>query len=314
MEATVNAIWTRLFRYISLRSAGRRAADQASDVSERFVTVPGGIRLFVRTYHGTGSQLPVFCLHGLTRNAADFDGVAPFIASHGRTVHAMDVRGRGRSDHDSDPSHYRPDIYATDVLRVLDELAVRKAVFIGTSMGGIITMLLAAQAPERIEAAVLNDVGPALEADGLARIGSYAGQVGPYASWQALTEVIKATQAVAFPRATEEFWRTFARRVARERPDGSVVLDYDPAIAEVFKQPTGAAPGVLDALFATLARKPILLLRGTLSDILSPKGVDAMRRLDPDLQVVEVPNVGHAPTLDEPAARDAIQAFLSRIA
>ncbi|MBU6299729.1 MAG: alpha/beta hydrolase [Alphaproteobacteria bacterium] len=291
----------------------RRRRTESSDSTERFVVVPGGIRLFVRTYPGNGPQLPVFCLHGLTRNSADFDGIAPFIAAQGRTVHAMDVRGRGRSDRDPDPSHYRPDIYATDVLRVLDALDVRKAVGIGTSMGGIITMLLAAQAPERIGAAVLNDVGPVLEADGLVRIGRYAGQIGPYASWQALTEAIKATQAVAFPHATEAFWRTFARRVARERPDGSVILDYDPAVAEVFKQPTGAAPGVLDVLFTVLARKPILVLRGALSDILAPRGVEAMRRLNPDLEVIEVPGVGHAPTLDEPAARNAIQKFLSRV-
>lgn len=284
-----------------------------SKSAERFTVTPDGLRLFVRAYAGGGSKTPVFCLHGLTRNSADFESVGPFVAQLGRNVFAMDVRGRGRSDRDPDPSRYRPDVYAQDVLQVLDALDVPKAVFIGTSMGGIITMVLAAMAPERVAAAVLNDIGPALEAGGLARIARYIGAAGPYDSWQALAEAVRMTQSAAYPGATEDFWRTFARRVARELPDGRVVLDYDPTIAEAFKQPSGVVPGVMLTLFAALAKKPVLVLRGALSDILAPKGVDAMRKLAPDIEVVEVPEVGHAPTLDEPIARDAIQEFLNRI-
>jgi pimeloyl-ACP methyl ester carboxylesterase len=284
-----------------------------SKSAERFTVTPDGLRLFVRAYAGGGSKTPVLCLHGLTRNSADFEGVGPFVAQLGRNVFAMDVRGRGRSDRDPDPSRYRPDVYAQDVLQILDDWDVPEAVFIGTSMGGIITMVLSAMAPERVAAAVLNDVGPTLEAGGLARIARYIGAVGPYDSWQALTEAVRTRQSAVYPRATEDFWRTFARRVARELPDGRVVLDYDPAIAEAFKQPSGVVPGVMLALFAALAKKPVLVLRGALSDILAPKGVDAMRKLAPDIELVEVPEVGHAPTLDEPIARDAIQEFLNRI-
>ena len=282
----------------------------AEDHVERFIATPDGLRLFLRDY-GAAPRMSagtVFCLHGLTRNSADFERVAPYVAKSGWRVLAMDVRGRGRSDRDPDPSRYHPDTYARDVLHVLDTLAISEAVFIGTSMGGLITAILAAAAPARIKAAILNDVGPVLNPAGLARIAGYVGNVGPYQSWEEFTAAIRAAQTVAFPDADQAFWRTFARRVGRERSDGRVIFDYDPAIAQAFVQPAGVPD--LPSLFAALANKPTLVLRGELSDILTPEGVNTMRQLNAQLIAVEVPRVGHAPSLDEPIAREAIQSFL----
>lgn len=283
--------------------------------TERFFQSADGLQLFARDYPAIGEErgVPVFCIHGLTRNSADFEGVAPAIAALGRRVLAIDVRGRGRSDHDPDPSRYRPDVYANDVLLVLDALAISRAIFVGTSMGGLIIMLLAVIAPERIEGAVLNDVGPVLNAVGLARIAGYVGKSGPYDSWDSIVDAIKVTQSVAFPDADEALWRTFARRVARELPNGNIAFDYDPAIAQSLAQTAGTEPPDLKPLFAALAPKPVLLLRGALSDILSLDGVEEMRKIKSDLEYAEVPNVGHAPTLEEPQALQALERFLSHV-
>jgi|SRR5579871_3294547 len=287
----------------------------AAQYVERFVVAPDRVRLFVRDYPALGGEKgsPVVCLHGLTRNSADFESLAPFIAQTGRRVLALDVRGRGRSDRDPDPTHYRPDVYARDALLTLDELSVRQAVFIGTSMGGLITMFVAAVAPNRIRAVVLNDVGPVLNPAGIARIAAYVGNVGPFANWQAFNETIRTLQAARYPGTGDEFWSTMAHRVGRELSDGRILFDYDPAIALGFSQPAGAAPPDLGALFSAMAAKPILVLRGALSDLLAPEGVAAMQKLSPGLKTVEVPDVGHAPTLDEAISRRAIAQFLAAI-
>jgi pimeloyl-ACP methyl ester carboxylesterase len=282
---------------------------------ERFVRVPDDLKIFVRDYPAQGEArgLPVLCLHGLTRNSADFDEVAPRMAALGRRVLAIDVRGRGQSDRDPMPARYVPPTYAGDVTHVLNELGVDRAVFVGTSMGGLITMIVAATAPGRVAAAVFNDVGPVVNTSGLQRIAQYVGKAPPQPSWAALIDLIKTAQSAAFPDADEAFWATFARRVGRELPDGRIAFDYDPAIAHIFEQPPAAAVPDLTPLFQALGAAPLLVVHGALSDILLPEGVAAMKALKPDLEVVDVPRVGHAPTLEEPAAWNAIAAFLHRV-
>ncbi|MBL8551086.1 MAG: alpha/beta hydrolase [Hyphomonadaceae bacterium] len=287
--------------------------------AERTVRTADGLSIRVRDYPAIepATGLPVFCLHGLTRNSKDFELVAPRIAALGRRTLAWDTRGRGASDRDADPARYNPMVYAQDLIAALDEMAVERAVFIGTSMGGLITMTLAALAPQRIAAAVLNDVGPVLDPAGLARIGGYVGATGKVATWEEAAERVRGVNAVAFPHADQDFWARFARRVFRQNPDGSIELDYDPAISLAFK-PTedGAAPAPPDMkpIFQALAAAgPVLVVRGAVSDLLAPEGVLAMRALDEDLESVEVPNVGHAPTLEEPAAWDAVLNFLARV-
>jgi pimeloyl-ACP methyl ester carboxylesterase len=282
---------------------------------EQFIPTADGLTLYARDYPAQEpvTGLPVLCLHGLTRNSKDFEVVAPRIAALGRRVIALDVRGRGRSDRDPQPARYMPPTYAQDVLQVLERLAIPRAVFLGTSMGGLITMIVAAAAQPRVAAVILNDVGPQLNPAAVARIAGYVGKVDPVADWEAAAETIRGINAPAFPDRDMDFWRAFARRTFRDLPDGRVALDYDPAIAFPFAQPSGAAPADIGPLFAQgLGPVPTLVVRGSLSDLLTPDGVAAMRALKPDLEVAEVPGVGHAPMLDEPEAWEAIIGFLAK--
>lgn len=284
-------------------------------IEERTISNADGLALFVRDYAPSAPEqgLPVLCLHGLTRNSADFEHAATRIAALGRRVIVPDMRGRGRSQYDPQSARYQPAIYARDTLAILDFLGIGQAVFLGTSMGGIITMLVAASAPQRIAAAILNDIGPVLDPRGLARIGGYVGREGDFASFEEVAAAVRATQGAAFPDADDAFWMAFARRVAKVLPDGRVGFAYDPAIADTFAKPSDAPPPDLSPYFAGLAEKPVLLLRGALSDLLSADGVAAMRQIKADLVSVEVARVGHAPTLDEDAAVIAIEDFLRSV-
>ena len=282
--------------------------------AEHRIATEDGPKVYARDYLSEGShKLPVLCLHGLTRNSADFEIVAPRIATLGRRVIAIDVRGRGKSDNDPDPGRYRPDVYVGDVVRVLDTLNVPRAVFLGTSMGGIMTMIAAAAAPTRLASAILNDIGPEVDPKGVARIASYVGKSGPFADWDDAIASVRATQGAAFPHGDDAFWRTIVQRVVRERDDGRIEYAYDPAISQAFRNAGDAPPPSLIPFFEALAKLPVLVVRGETSDILSRDGLDAMRRVKPDLVVAEVPGIGHAPTLEEPEAWDAIVAFLAMV-
>jgi len=285
--------------------------------AERRWTSPDGLSLFARDYApGPGpARPPVIAIHGLTRNSADFETVAPLLAQSGRRVLAVDVRGRGLSDRAPDPMTYAPDVYARDVLALMDQAAIDRAVFVGTSMGGLITMALMALKPKAVVAAILNDVGPEVAPEGLARIAAYAGQPVEIGSWSEAADYARRTNGAAFPDHGEADWAAFARRVFREQAGGEIVLDYDPDIAVPIRA-AGAKALVpnLWPVFRRLARKrPTLLVRGALSDLLSPAIAERMRKAAPDMAFVEVPGVGHAPMLDEPAARAAIFEFLAEL-
>jgi pimeloyl-ACP methyl ester carboxylesterase len=285
---------------------------------ERVIATVDGLALYARDYPPLAPEtgLPVICLHGLTRNSRDFETVAPRIAALGRRVIAADMRGRGKSANDPDPAHYVPAVYAQDVLKLMNDLGVAKAVFIGTSMGGLITMVLAMSAPDRVAAGVLNDVGPKLDPEGLARIATYVGHVQPVDTWADAAEAIRSINGPAFPERLDDeaFWQAFARRTFRTREDGRLEVDYDPHIALAFADfdPDAPAPD-LGPLFQALAKKPVLSVRGAISDILSTEVLEHMRSMKPDLDVVTVENVGHAPVLDEPEAWDAVLEFLAKV-
>jgi len=258
----------------------------------------------------------VICLHGLTRNSRDFEVIAPRIAALGRRVIVPDMRGRGRSANDPDPAHYVPVVYAQDVAKIMDELGAPRAVFVGTSMGGLITLVIAATTPDRIAASVLNDVGPQLNPAGLSRIATYVGHVQPVDSWAEAAERVRATNGGAFPGRVDDeaFWLAAARRTFRERDDGRFELDYDPHIALAFADyDSDAPPADLTPYFTALAAKPLLSVRGALSDILSEEGVAHMRSVAPGVETVTVEGVGHAPTLEEPDAWDALLDFLAKV-
>ena len=275
-----------------------------------------GLTLFARDYAAAGDEerLPVICLHGLTRNSKDFEEIAPIISGWGRRVIVPDVRGRGQSDRDPNPKNYRPPIYARDVIELMAALNIERAVFLGTSMGGLITMTLMAIRPKAIAAAILNDVGPAIALEGIARILSYAGKKVEINDWNDAADYVRRTNGVAFPDFGDEDWHRFAQRTFRQGPDGPE-LDYDAAITvPLSKPPSRLAPWIAGWLFRRLARKrPTLLIRGGLSDVISKAIADRMQLQAPRLKRLDVPNVGHAPMLTEPAAVDAIDKFLRTV-
>ena len=287
--------------------------------ADRFWTAPGpgGLTLHARDYAGAPgpARAPVVCLHGLTRNARDFEDLAPRLAARGRRVLALDVRGRGASAWDPDPMRYVPATYAVDVLALLDALAIARAVFIGTSMGGLITMVVGALRPQAIAAAVLNDVGPELAPEGLARIAAFAGQGAPVDSWDQAADFARERNVVAFPHYGADQWMAFARRLFTER-NGKPVLDYDPDIVKAFVRPPTPPgeepPPALDLwpFFKGLAAGPLTTIRGETSDLLSPDIARRMREAAPNMAYAEVAGVGHAPMLDEPEALAAIDALL----
>jgi pimeloyl-ACP methyl ester carboxylesterase len=273
------------------------------------------LSLYARDYAGAGgpARLPVIAIHGLTRNSADFGSIAPLIAATGRRVLALDVRGRGRSDRATDPMTYQPPVYAKDVLALMDQAGVGRAVFLGTSMGGLITMALTAAAPERVAAAILNDIGPEVAPEGLARIASYTGQTVEIRSWDDAADYARRTNGAALPHYGPDDWMAFARRVFREGPNGVPALDYDPDIAAPMRAAGKDAlvPDLWPAFRNLAEGRKLMLVRGATSDLLSPDIAARMREAAPHMKFVEIPGVGHAPMLDEPAARDAILGFLA---
>ena len=285
-----------------------------TEYSEHFHTAPDGVKTYYRRYpgHDAESKTPVICLHGLTRNSRDFEEVAPRIAAAGHDVIAIDVRGRGKSDHDPNPDNYNPGLYVQDVIGVLDKAGWDEAIFVGTSMGGLMTMIHASLQPDRIKAVVLNDIGPELDPRGLKRIQGYVGGVGPFKSWDEAANTVRTINGVAFPNETgQDFWIAFAKRVCRETESSEIVFDYDKNISKPV-QSGDVAPPDLWPFFDALAAKPILLIRGALTDLLSEATVQEMARRSPSMIRVEIANVGHAPLLTEPDARDAIDAFLEK--
>jgi pimeloyl-ACP methyl ester carboxylesterase len=234
------------------------------------------------------------CLHGLTRNSRDFEDLAPRLA-RSRRVLCLDVRGRGRSARDPQPARYIPPTYAQDVLELLDTSGVARVAVVGTSMGGILVLLLAALRPAAIAGVVLNDIGPVVDPAGIARIAGYVGKSGEVASWDAAAAAVKALNAAFFPEFTHSDWLRFARRTYREQPDGKLLPDYDPAISEATRS-GGAVPPDLWALWTGLAAIPTLAIRGELSDILSESTLVEMARRKPDLDLLRVARRGGAPT------------------
>lgn len=277
-----------------------------------------GLKLYARDYAGASgtAQLPVIALHGLTRNSADFAEVAPYMAATGRRVLVPDVRGRGRSDYDPQPLNYHLWTYAKDVLALCDALGIMGAHFVGTSMGGLILMVMSTLRPTLIRGVILNDVGPTLSPKGLARIAGYAGQSdGVYASLKEAVAYTRSINGSAFPNLGPKDWEAFAKRLFVQKADGRWHLDYDPRIADAFKATT-VTPQAFDMapLYMSLATgRRVLLVRGALSDLMEEDQVRLMQPLSPDFTRIDVEGVGHAPLLTEPEAKAAILGFLKEM-
>jgi pimeloyl-ACP methyl ester carboxylesterase len=280
-------------------------------------TSTDGLLLAARDYPAASgpAHLPVICLHGLTRNAADFDELAPWLARQSRRVLALDVRGRGDSARDPNPANYHPVAYAGDVAKLMHDLGIARAVFVGTSMGGLITMTLAMRSLDLVAAAVLNDIGPVMARAGLERIAGYTGKRCQVGTWEEAAAYVKGINGSAFPANLDDEWDKWARRAFVEEPNGALALRYDPHIAASLQEGKVRPTSMVARLaFRRLARcRPTLLIRGTLSDLVEARQAAYMRRTAPGMQYAEVPNVGHAPMLTEPAAQAALQRFLEQV-
>lgn len=277
-----------------------------------FVSASDGLRLHVRC-HGPRRAVgcPVVCLPGLSRNTSDFDVLAGDLARAGRRVLALDYRGRGRSDYDPDPRNYDLAVELADVIAVLTALEAAPAIFVGTSRGGLLTMLLAAAKPTMIAGAVFNDIGPVIEPQGLLRIKSYVGRMPPIRSYEEGAEMLRRLFSAQFTRLGPDDWLAWSRRNVEER-DGRFVQRYDSRLAETMKDVDVEKP--LPALwpqFDALALAPVMVIRGENSDILSAATVAAMAARRPDLVRVEVAGEGHAPLLNDALTIAAISEFVA---
>ena len=279
---------------------------------DRYWTSSDGLRLHYRDYAGPADRPPVLCLPGLTRNARDFEAVADRLAGEWRVL-AVEFRGRGQSQHDPNPANYLPHTYAADILKLLDQLGIADAVFFGTSLGGIVTMLMSSTDPERIAGAMLNDIGPVIEDAGVERLRTYIGKSASWASWAEAAEGAAQRNGIAFPHYTVEQWERFARRLASERPDGSIQADYDMAISQAFAQSKGTPDYDSWTLIDGLKDKPVLIVRGETSDLLSAETANRMLAAISNAELVTVPGIGHAPTLDEPEAEAGIDRLLEKV-
>jgi pimeloyl-ACP methyl ester carboxylesterase len=290
----------------------------AATYEDRFWTSSDGLSLHYRSYPGPaiegagGAKLPVLCMHGLTRNARDFAGLAEQIAATRRVI-VPEMRGRGQSDYAPDSDSYTPVTYVQDVERLLAEQGITRFIAIGTSMGGLMTMLMAHAQPGRMAAVVMNDVGPEVNAAGLARISGYVGQGRSYPTWVHAARGLAEAHGAAFPTYDLDQWLEMAKRTMVVTQNGRINFDYDMSIAEPFGKPGNAAPPNLWLSFEALRDVPMLLVRGGLSDLLSPDTVKQMGARNPKMQTITVPQVGHAPSLDEPEVRGAIAALLDGV-
>lgn len=272
-----------------------------------------GLRLCYRDYAGRDDRPPVLCLHGLTRNARDFAGLADRIAGEWRVI-VPEMRGRGDSDYARDPKTYNPVQYCEDVEGLLTELAITRFIAIGTSMGGLMAMLLSAADPARIVAAVINDIGPVIDPAGLERIREHVGQGRSFETWMHAARALQESQSGIYPDYDISDWLATAKRLMVLGSGGRIVFDYDMKIAEPFDEPAGTVPAPdMWPLFDTLAGRPLLLTRGETSDILSADIAAQMAARNPDLELVTLPRIGHAPTLDEGVCVAAIDRLLAKV-
>ena len=268
--------------------------DAQREWSDHYWWSADGVRLHARIYDGppTAAEAPpILCMPGLARNARDFEALAPHMAAQRRVI-VIEFRGRGESAYAKDPMTYVPLTYVQDVVALLDELAIARFATVG---------------------AVLNDVGPELEAAGLDRIRDYIGAGGSQPTWMHAARAYAELNAAVYPDYDIHDWLRITKRTHRLTPEGRIVTDYDKQIAAPLRL-AGDQEGIdLWPAYRALGDAPVLILRGALSDILAGTAAAKMQATLPHATLVEVPGVGHAPTMDEPAARAAIDAWIAAL-
>lgn len=276
-------------------------------------TARDGLKLHVRCYPASGGAVgrPLLCLPGLTRNGRDFHDLALALSRHpggARTVYTFDYRGRGQSEFDPDWKNYSVSVEMLDVLDFLTMAGLSHVGVLGTSRGGLITMLMAAAQPAAIGVAILNDIGPVIEHDGLMRISGYVGRVPLPISWADAAKMVRDLNRRHFPDVPEPVWEEVARQWYNER-NGKPTAGYDRNLAKSLSVLYGPLPELWPQ-FEALKRVPVMVIRGENSDVLSEATVDAMRRRHPALTSIGVPGQGHAPLLKDHATIEAVRHFL----
>lgn len=282
--------------------------------TSRFLSAPDGLRLHIKELSGgRADALPVICLPGLTRNADDFDIVGRAIAARGHRVIAMDYRGRGLSDYDANWKNYDLRVELEDLISSLIGLGVARAIFLGTSRGGLLTALMALARPQMLAGAILNDIGPVIETQGLARIRGYVGKIPVPQTHQEGADVLKTMFGAQFPTETAESWLRFAERTWKFE-GGTLVTRYDrnlmKPLAELdFEKPM---PDFWPQ-FAALNIVPLMVIRGELSDLLGQSTAEAMVARHGNARLHIAPQQGHAPLLEDEPSLAAITEFIATI-
>lgn len=294
------------------KSPNKKRYSERMDFAERFFRSRDGLQIYYRDYAGDEHKAPVLCLHGLTRNSRDFAALAEHIAP-ARRVLVPDQRGRGRSQYDTHWLNYHPGTYIDDMWTLLEGQSIKRLIVIGTSLGGLMAMVMAATRPQMLVGVVLNDIGPEIDPAGVARIQAYTGRLPPVRNWDDAAAQMKMTFGLTFPEYDERKWHEFARKSFDAGGDGVPRLAADPKIGDAVRS-IPAPPNAVQAMwlaFGQLRNTSALALRGAHSDLLSAATFERMQGEVPGLVAVTVPNRGHAPQLDEPDSLRAIDTFLA---
>lgn len=282
--------------------------DKGAPFRLRFIGVGDGLRLAVRDYGETRNPA-ILCLAGLTRNAKDFHPLASALHERYRII-SFDYRGRGRSDWDPNWRHYVPGVYLGDVAHVLTALNVGRCAVIGTSLGGLLGFAMGIAMPTRIKGLMVNDIGPAISTAAIAPIRDFmsAGH-----AFNRLDEAVSYLMTVFpdLPAEDESDWRVIAGATFRDRGEGVLKPDWDPAIRRMLERPPPSKTE-LWPLFDSLARYPLGLVHGEKSRFLEKPQIELMLARRPDIITADIAGVGHAPSLMEPAAQTAIARWLER--
>ena len=286
-------------------------------IEDRWFKAPDGLKLHALAAGPKHARaLPAVCLPGISRTAEDFRELLQAFATHAknpRRAIALDSRGRGLSARDSNPANYTVPIEIGDLLAVLDAEKITRAVFVGTSRGGILTMVMGAVRPQAVAGAVLNDIGPVLDMPGLLRIKTYVGKMPRPSSWAEAAANLRKVMGGQFPAFDEAKWQDYARRTWRNGKDGFTPRS-DPLISTALADidPAVPPPDLWKQFDALAAAAPVLVLRGEHSDLLSRETVAAMRAKHQRVEAIEIAGHGHAPFLVEAATIDPILAFAAR--
>jgi pimeloyl-ACP methyl ester carboxylesterase len=283
----------------------------AMEFRERRYTCQDGLSLYFRDYGDAASPLaPVVCLPGLTRNSKDFGALARRL-SVSRRVLCPDYRGRGRSQYDTEWRRYHPRSYIDDVRHLMVVNNVHRAVFVGTSMGGIVAAGLAVAAPTLVAGVILNDVGPVIETDGIGKIVDYVRDTRVQPGWDAAVRHLKETFPDR-PATSDSEWLAIAQATYRETDDGTLRVDWDPDLVKPLRA-AGAIEIDLWPIFGALRHIPTVAIRGALSDVLSAETLTGLQSFLPSMAAITIDGVGHAPSLAEPEALLAIDELLARV-